>query len=1724
MVAKRRWAARVAVLGLVMSPLFFFNNAQGQVRVLGKKMVAQPFDPAIGGGSTNPTLSSQLSAIKLVEKAQYRQYINVARDSIKDKEWDDALTALQKILDEKDDFYVQVREKDASGREMLRWTSVKFEANNLLGSMPDEGLDAYEVRFGGKSKAMLDKARETGDRELLAEVAIKYLHTRAGAEATELLATTFLDRGQFFMAALRFEKLLAMNPARTRINDLTLFKTALAYRRAGDTKKAEAAWKDFENKVRGVGGIKINDELVGLAKLHQLYEAQSVAVVANAHDWPVVGGNNRRSAQAIGSPPLLDTPLWSRLLIHDPEDDTGKVDEDTFKKEKSAKDRIDQAINLQGQNPVLPGFFPVAVNRLLIYRSYDDIRAVFLHDEKDNAGKVIAKAGSLAWRSTPFDGSLCNVTFEGRFRNPNEWLNQYFQPQFAGYANVVYENSLIGALSTDHRFVYGIDDLAVPANPQIFQYMWNSGQISNEVKPLVMNNCLYAFNVQSGKGEWRLGDFGGKDEVFKDSHFLGAPISVGGKLYALNEKNPGPMGDSDLRLIVIDPNKMSAPHRPTIVDVIAIGQVSQNSRITHDIPRRTNASHLAYGEGILVCPSHAGEVLGIDLLSRSLAWAYPYREQSSNKNNPFPNPGFPGGGFPGGMPFPGGPGMGMGFNNGPANWHNSPPVISDGKVVFTAPDALSVHCINLRDGTPVWKRRQNDNDLYLAGVYNSKVLVVGKNAIRAMSLDDGRQLWYLPTGDMPSGQGVAAKNIYYLPLRKGEILAVDIEKGQVKAHNRAAGATVPPGNLVFYDGAVLSQTPREVVAYPQLLARLDSASAALRDAPNNPLRLFERGELLLKDGQVQGAVDDLQKTLSLKPAADLVPKARLRLYEAMTDLLQIDFNGASARYLDEYRDLCKVPDNVTEQQLRQAKFFRIVGQGRESQGNLVDAFTMYKEFGSLPIHKEQGGVASLDDPTHKVPTNVWLRGRISAMIAKAAPQQREPLEQRIRQEWKVVEAKKDVDAIRGFVDMFDVPFAVGREARLHLAANLIAKGDKGNFLEAELALHQIRNPEYAKDADIGGRALATLALLEEKKGAAESMKLAAAYYRELQRDYADVAVRGKQTGADLFNDLATDPRFRPYLEEPGSLFNQTKIGAREIPAGNFTPGIQGFIFTPQGDLTPLMKQHRLVLEPANANNPELRLVDVTTNAVRWRTNLGMVQNNFQYFQYLYAQAGGGNTQYYPNARFRFFQVKGHLLVFQVGTMVYCLDSGSGKQLWQHALVDNLQNPFPGQPGMFVNQVLPDAEGNPQLVVINNFTGQRSQVPIGSVGAVEASYVALVTSKGLVVLDPLRGSVLWKKTDVSASTRCFGDEQYLLLVESPEPGSAGAGRTLRASDGQYVEVADFGNLYQNKVRTLGRRILAFVPGKAKSVLRLYDIAAAKDVWSREFEPGSTVLLTEEEEITGVVQPNGKVVVLETAGGKELLNAGLIHGRVTTEDLKNLKDPLLLRDAERYYIALSKGHDANKFASGFVANNFSNGLRCFPVNGWVVAFHRKPGERKVGDRTLTWKAGDFHWHSYKPLDNQMIILEQFAQMPVLLFSSRYNELIQGGAGGNRWSSNTQSINKHNGKMVWDPGFRQNNGAAHYFAFNLDLKGGTINLIGFGGTLQHYIDDGRKLSNDIPGGGELPPLQGGGAGGGSGIGPGGRIGFPGGGVMPIPPNGAPGAIELPIRRIQIQPREQK
>ena len=109
---------------------------------------------------------------------------------------------------------------------------------------------------------MLKEARDNGNQELLAEVAHRYFNTRAGVEANERLATMLLDRSQYFLAALRFGRMLRLSTERFPVAEMTLFKAALAYRRAGDARNAGAVWQRLEDRVGARDGIRVGDQVI----------------------------------------------------------------------------------------------------------------------------------------------------------------------------------------------------------------------------------------------------------------------------------------------------------------------------------------------------------------------------------------------------------------------------------------------------------------------------------------------------------------------------------------------------------------------------------------------------------------------------------------------------------------------------------------------------------------------------------------------------------------------------------------------------------------------------------------------------------------------------------------------------------------------------------------------------------------------------------------------------------------------------------------------------------------------------------------------------------------------------------------------------------------------------------------------------------------------------------------------------------------------------------------------------------------------------------------------------------------------------------------------------------------------------------------------------------------------------------------------------------------------
>jgi len=254
------------------------------------------------------------------------------------------------------------------------------------------------------------------------------------------------------------------------------------------------------------------------------------------------------------------------------------------------------------------------------------------------------------------------------------------------------------------------------------------------------------------------------------------------------------------------------------------------------------------------------------------------------------------------------------------------------------------------------------------------------------------------------------------------------------------------------------------------------------------------------------------------------------------------------------------------------------------------------------------------------------------------------------------------------------------------------------------------------------------------------------------------------------------------------------------------------------------------------------------------------------------------------------------------------------------------------------------------------------------------------------------------------------------------------RAFRAHDGVSVKgLGDFTAVYQQRVRVMGRKILASENAKGKLALRQYDIQKGKDDWRKEFAANSVLLRSEVPHLAGVYEPDGKVTVFDLNTEKEVLK-----GQMDPKHIDKAQYVTLLQDRDRIYLAINGPLDAEVAPWGGVQSNLlqGTGMRSIPVNGYVYAFDRETHKLK--------------WRAEAP--NQMLVMESFADLPLLLFTSRFHKMV--GNGGAKFPMQVvavRSIEKKTGKLIFDkPELSQN--LQQFHEMKTDLRNGTVELVSY------------------------------------------------------------------------------
>ncbi len=376
------------------------------------------------------------------------------------------------------------------------------------------------------------------------------------------------------------------------------------------------------------------------------------------------------------------------------------------------------------------------------------------------AGGISARtipSGEVIWRSPHFDFGIQRML---RSPDTSRFLSRWVDRALEGVRpDTLFASSTMHTLSADADRVYSVNDFVHPP-PYMREFI---RQRAMRAWPVTLRyalnyNTLQAYHIGHGKLLWEIGSVPDFDEkrAMPTTHFLSAPLPLNGELFVLTQKG------NDLSLCGIDAKNGKILRSMNLAKIAF--------PISKDPFRRMNAHHLAVQDGLLICPTHVGHVIAVDLLTWTPRWIYRY---SSEK--------------------------------GKLPWWHSRPIIHGDRLLMTMPDdGKRIHCLNLKTGEPLWVKPRGD-DLYLAGAQKDQALLVGRGQCRALDLKTGKERWTQKIGE-PSGRGVFTQGRYYLPIAEGlkskkpEVCELDLQTGKIRAR---VSLKKPLGNLAIHDDRLI---------------------------------------------------------------------------------------------------------------------------------------------------------------------------------------------------------------------------------------------------------------------------------------------------------------------------------------------------------------------------------------------------------------------------------------------------------------------------------------------------------------------------------------------------------------------------------------------------------------------------------------------------------------------------------------------------------------------------------------------------------------------------------------------------------------------------------------------------------------------------------------------------------------------------------------------------------
>ncbi len=488
-----------------------------------------------------------------------------AQEGIERRDWKFAIDSLQRIIDDPQGSLLP--REIGPDRSMTLYESASRRAVRRIASFPPQGLAAYRRLYDGQAKGMLARARDAYDVALLRRVAERFLLTRYGDDAVDLLASWLLDADRPGEVVSLLVDLLEFVPDFDVPEQLIIAKLAAARAELGQVALAKTITDDFRSRNNDAPAWF---DRVGEASAFEVAAGDSAMVSSDQTgsgdwSWPMWGGSpTRQGLMPAISPTVTDAPPWSHKL-------PGR-----------ASYVWDRVHDTEAGDPLrlpTPGFAVVG-DRLIVRQSggcvaldMEDLSPIWTYPESSGVG--IGGTASVGQGGSP-DSSAAYK------RYPSGSLT------VAHGLALIIERSGVGKPPPGRR---GSEPVSI--QPRNRRATGEDGRI-------------IAIDIETGEAVWERGRSGLIDDPLGRASIRSAPVAVGDELWAAYIDN------RDLYVAVLDPVDGAT------LDTIALCAMPDNG------PMPGLALDLALADGLVYVPTEYGVLFAIDAVAHTVRWAVRY--------------------------------------------------------------------------------------------------------------------------------------------------------------------------------------------------------------------------------------------------------------------------------------------------------------------------------------------------------------------------------------------------------------------------------------------------------------------------------------------------------------------------------------------------------------------------------------------------------------------------------------------------------------------------------------------------------------------------------------------------------------------------------------------------------------------------------------------------------------------------------------------------------------------------------------------------------------------------------------------------------------------------------------------------------------------------------------------------------------------------------------------